>query len=73
MSDSEEPVGNPERRSRVLTDADIAAIATELEKRLTDNFYKDLGKGVWGLVKKALLAVLVGIAAYGAINGVPKP
>lgn len=73
MISDEEPTRHPERRSRVLTDADIAAIAAELEKRLTDNFYQDLGKGVWGLVKKALLAVLVGIAAYGAIKGAPKP
>lgn len=63
----------PERRARVLTDEDVTAIATELEKRLTDNFYKDLGKGVWGLAKKAMLVVLVGLAAYGAVKGVPKP
>lgn len=53
---------------RLLSDADVEAIAAALEKRLTNKFYRDLGKGFWGLVWKALLGFLVFVAAQGAVN-----
>jgi len=53
---------------RQLSDSDVTAIVDALEVRLTDKFYRDLGKGLWGLVWKALIGALVFIAAYGAIK-----
>lgn len=47
--------------NRTLTDADIEAILEAAKSR----FYKDLGKGFWGIVWKAVLVVLIGIAAHG--------
>jgi hypothetical protein len=54
---------------RKLTDADVAAIVDALEERMTEKFYNDLGKGVWGMVWKTVVIVLVGIASYGAVKG----
>jgi hypothetical protein len=53
---------------RQLSDGDVTAIVDALETRLTDKFYRDLGKGLWGLVWKAIIGALVFIAAYGAIK-----
>ena len=55
---------------RSLTDADVKAIADALEHRLTSKFYNDLGKGVWGLAWKALVLLVLALAAYGAGKGV---
>lgn len=57
---------------RNLTDADVEAISAALEKRLANNFYQDLGKGVFGIVKKVIFMVLVVVAGYGAMKGI-KP
>ena len=54
---------------RCLTDADVQALADELENRLVNRFYKNLGRGVWSMVWRALVFVLVGLASYGAIRG----
>lgn len=54
--------GNSTER-RTLTDADVQALAGELEKRMEQKFYRDLGKGLWGLVWKAVLGFLVFTAA----------
>jgi hypothetical protein len=53
---------------RQLSDGDVTAIVDALETRLTDKFYRDLGKGLWGVVFKAIIGALVFIAAYGAIK-----
>jgi hypothetical protein len=58
-----------EQNDRSLTEEDINAIAEALEKRLENKFYRDLGKGFWGLVTKGLLLLLLFIAAQGAFNG----
>lgn len=55
-----------EEGNRTLTDADVEAILEQAEKR----FYSNLGKGVWGLVWKALILALVAIAATGYLKGV---
>jgi hypothetical protein len=55
--------------ARLLTDADVEAIAAALESRLEDRFYNNLGKGLWGLAWKFIIAVLMIIAAYGAAKG----
>ncbi len=54
---------------RNLTDADVAAITDALEKRMTERFYNDIGRGVWSMVWKAVVVALVGIAAYGSMKG----
>jgi hypothetical protein len=53
---------------RKLSDGDVIAIVDALEVRLTDKFYRDLGKGLWGMVFKAFIGALVFIAAYGALK-----
>lgn len=55
-----------EEGNRTLTDADVEAILEQAEKR----FYSNLGKGVWGLVWKALILAAVAIAATGYMKGV---
>lgn len=50
---------------RTLTEADVAAIADALESKLESRFYSNLGKGVWGIIWKVVLAALLFIAAYG--------
>lgn len=55
--------------NRLLSDDDVKAIADELEKRLLERFYSDLGKGVWAAIWKAGIAILIAIAAAGSIKG----
>jgi hypothetical protein len=51
---------------RTLSDADVQAIVDAMEVRLTRRFYLNLGRGVWGLVWRGVLGVLLLLAAYGA-------
>ncbi len=37
----------------------------ELKTQLVTDFYGEIGKGVWGLFKKALLPLLLILAVYG--------
>lgn len=53
---------------RLISDADVTAIVDALETRITDKFYRDVGKGIWGMVWKAILGSMLFIAAYGAIK-----
>lgn len=55
---------------RTLTDADIAAIVAQAESAFVARFYSDLGRGVWGILWKALLMAALGIAAYGGYKGI---
>ncbi len=50
---------------RNLTDADVEAIADALKERIKEEFYTDLGKGVWAAAWKAIVMVLIGLAYYG--------
>lgn len=63
----------PERRhnvkARTLTDEDVEAITDALEARISTRFYGDIGKGIWGLVWRAVILAMVSIAAYGAFGG----
>lgn len=54
---------------RNLTDADVDAIVDALTSKVKQEFYADLGRGVWGIAWKAIVAVLVGLAAYGSLKG----
>lgn len=58
-----------DKDKRLLTDADADAVAAALEARLAKRFYLNLGKGVWALAWKGLIALLVLVAAYGAVKG----
>lgn len=62
--------GNAEGK-RTLSDADVEAIAKVLETRLSNKFYRDLGRGFWGIVWKAILGFLVFVAAQGAMGNWP--
>jgi hypothetical protein len=55
---------------RTLTDADVDAITQALEKRMVEGFYRDIGKGVWGIAKKAFFLLVAALAAYGYYKGV---
>lgn len=59
--------------NRNLTDEDIKALGDELERRMVQRFYIDLGRGVWGLAWKAVVLAILAFAAYGAWSGGPKP
>jgi len=53
-------------RNRTLTDADVEAISEALYAKITDDFYKDLGKGVWSIVRKIAVAAILFALGYGA-------
>lgn len=55
-----------ENERRTLTDADIDALTKAMRKAWINSFYQDLGKGLWALVWRVLLAALILVAAYGA-------
>ena len=58
-----------ERRKRTLTDDDVQAIAIALREQITKDIYQDLGAGVFAIIKRTFIAVVLGIAAYGAAKG----
>lgn len=60
-------MGNEERK---MTDADVQVLADEMETRLVERFYGNLGRGLWGLVWKVVLLAIIGIAAYGSAKGI---
>lgn len=59
-----------DQRARNLTEADVDAIVEGLCKRVKSEFYQDIGKGFWNFVWKAVIASMIGIAAYGGIKGI---
>lgn len=54
---------------RTLTDEDVKAIADTLKEEIVKQFYHDFGKGVWGIVWKVIIGILLTIAAWGAVRG----
>ena len=54
---------------RKLSDADIQALA----KALKNEFYVNLGKGVWSLAWKAIVVAVIVVAAYGSTKGFKLP
>lgn len=68
----DDPANVANINSRSITDADAEAIAARLEQRLTQKFYRDLGKGVWGIIWKALVVAALFVAGYGASKGMPQ-
>lgn len=57
---------------RTLTAADVEAIAEALKGSFKEDFYNDLGKGVFALFKKVFYILIVAVAAYGASRGIAK-
>jgi hypothetical protein len=55
--------------NRTLSDDDVAAIAKKMKQQLIADFYEDVGKGVWGTVKKILIWGFISVAFYFAAKG----
>lgn len=65
------------KSKRLLSDADVEAIAVamadKMEDRLMQRFYLNLGRGMWDLMKKGAFVALLTLAAWGAFTGkMPK-
>jgi hypothetical protein len=59
-----------ERRiNRTLSDADIDAIALRLKEHFVKDFYTDIGRGVWGTVRKGLVWIILAGCVYFAAKG----
>ncbi len=54
---------------RNLTEEDVGAIVDEMERRMVERFFSNVGKGVWNLVWRALVVLMAVVAAYGASKG----
>ena len=54
--------------NRNLTDADVRAVVDEMEKRMVDRFYGDIGRGVWAIAWRVIVLALLGLASYGSIK-----
>lgn len=54
---------------RNLSDADIEVLANRLQEKLVENFYQNLGSGVWALVWRGIVIILIILAMYGASRG----
>ncbi len=61
---------------RTLTDGDVEALAEALspkvvlalKEEIIQDFYQDLGKGLWASIKKGLFWLVLGLAIYGMVN-----
>lgn len=55
--------------ARKLSEEDVTAVVDELERRIVERFFSNVGKGVWNLVWRGLIVLMVVLAAYGAAKG----
>lgn len=55
-----------------LSDEDVKKIAEELEGRLVNRFFINLGQGFWALAWKGIMLILLAVATYGAFKGFSK-
>lgn len=51
--------------NRNLTDEDVNAIVAQIKSELIDDFYGEVGRGVWGWAKRAFWSILLILAVYG--------
>lgn len=58
--------------NRNLTDEDVQAIAAEIERSITQRFQLNVGKGVLRFVWRAMVYLIIALAAYGAAGGFRK-
>jgi len=56
-------------QQRTLSDADVEAIVSCLEVRITQKFYLNVGKGIFHIIWKYALIAALSIAAYGSFKG----
>lgn len=54
---------------RNLTDEDVEAIVAALTSKVKQEFYEDLGRGVWSIAWKVVVGAIVAVAALGAHKG----
>lgn len=57
--------------NRTITDADVDAIVARLEQRAAQRFQINVGRGVLGLVWKAVMLLLIFLAGYGVSGKLP--
>lgn len=57
-----------ENNERNLTDADVKALADEMEGRLVSRFYSNLGQGVWSVAWKLVVVGIIALVAYGSLK-----
>jgi len=55
-----------------LSDEDGRKMAEELEGRLVNRFFINLGQGFWALAWRGIVLILLAVAAYGAFKGFSK-
>lgn len=55
-----------DKQQRRLTDEDVQALADELEKRMVNRLYLNIGKGLWSIAWKGFILFLLWLAAKGA-------
>lgn len=72
MSFFEDQQRHDKRPQRTLTDEDIQALADELDRRLMERFYNNVGRGVWAMAMKWIIAGIAAVAAYGVYKGLLK-
>lgn len=58
-----------EQGGRTLSDADVEAIAAELEARLTDRVVRGAGTGILQFTKRLVFWAIVGLFAYAVAHG----
>jgi len=58
--------------NRNLTDADVKAIASEIERSIMQRFQLNVGQGVLRFVWRAMIYAMIALAAYGAAGGFKK-
>lgn len=59
----------PEHKGhRNLTDDDVKALADELENRVVDRFYRNLGRGVWTFAWRGIVLAVIIFVAVGTIK-----
>ena len=54
--------------NRTLTEDDVEAVVVRLEARLEERFFSNLGKGVWAILWRACIVIILGITVLGAIK-----
>lgn len=53
---------------RTLSSADVSAIVTQLQERMTENFFKEIGKAAFGVVWRTSLVGLGIMAIIGQLK-----
>ncbi|MGN6657090.1 MAG: hypothetical protein ACTHJ9_17355 [Rhodanobacter sp.] len=57
---------------RTLTQADVQAIAEQIERTFLRQFQLNVGRGILGFAWRAFIYAVIALAAYGAGGGFKK-